>query len=143
MLACPKCGGHLEILDEVSNHLICDTCDYEYNLYGVISPGTYDELDPLADNIMKEHECGNGDETCCGKLAICFDDSSCEKGYTDWSHCDCCHKNQMMEHPELNCWDVNDCSKCDSVKCARSPHFESPKCSIDGRMCNKKSIDML
>lgn len=60
---CPKCGGHLEILDEVNNHLLCDTCDYEYNLYGVINPGTYDELDSLADNIMKEHECGNGIDT--------------------------------------------------------------------------------
>jgi hypothetical protein len=161
---CSSCGGHLEILDEVTNHLCCDTCGYEEDLLGVINPGAYvdDEFDPLADNIMKEHECGNGidtsileeskvepcsqdckecDETCYGKLAICFDDSSCMDGHTDHSHCDNCFKHQVTEHPELNCWDVNDCTKCDSVKCARSPHFESPKCSIDGRLCNKESCE--
>ena len=51
-LTCPHCGGSMEIINIYSDHYLCDTCDYEINLDGVINPGIWDYIEKS----NKKHE---------------------------------------------------------------------------------------
>lgn len=44
-LTCHHCGGNMEIINMYSDHYLCDTCDYEINLDGVINKGIWDRGD--------------------------------------------------------------------------------------------------
>lgn len=47
---CHKCGGKLLVLDEHTNHIQCDTCGYEYDYYGIISEGEYNNVTSTEEN---------------------------------------------------------------------------------------------
>jgi hypothetical protein len=42
-MRCYKCGGQMILINQYSDTYLCDTCEFEFDLDGVINEGVYDK----------------------------------------------------------------------------------------------------